>query len=457
VESAYTDLASRPASGEIYTSAVVGWLLESGLNVGVTHLQISDIHVLGTPIQVKIFAQQAGAKSSEPMRVCFDIDETLLHRPQGAGYEASVPIEDNVALARYLKSLGHTIVLYTARRMRTHQGNVGSVIADIGKLTVDSLDRYEIPYDEIYFGKPYAHVYIDDLAVSAYSDLEKELGFYDGFVGEREFNQIESVKVDVLRKSSENASILGEMYYYENIPKSVSDLFPRYFGSDGSRAYLVEKLDGMSVSHLFVKEALTVSDLGLLLRDIRRIHESQDMELADSSLDIYANYRDKVVSRYTESVYGPLGDSASTLYSDLLARLGDYHDRDRGVWGVIHGDPVFTNILRCANARYKFIDMRGQLGETLTIWGDRMYDYAKIYQSLIGYDEILLGRSVGDGYRRRLLDVFEDHIHNALPEGALSEVQTLTASLLFSLIPLHIESRRPHFLRLACECAGSNS
>ena len=53
--------------------------------------------------------------------------------------------------------------------MRTHSGNVGAVVRDIGKVTIDTLDKYSIPYDEIYFGKPYAHFYIDDLAINTSS------------------------------------------------------------------------------------------------------------------------------------------------------------------------------------------------------------------------------------------------------------------------------------------------
>jgi hypothetical protein len=37
--------------------------------------------------------------------------------------------------------------------MQTHHGNVGAVIRDIGKVTLDQLSNFEIPYDEIHFGK----------------------------------------------------------------------------------------------------------------------------------------------------------------------------------------------------------------------------------------------------------------------------------------------------------------
>ena len=69
----------------------------------------------------------------------------------------------------------------------------------------------------------------------------------------------------------------------------------------------------------------------------------------------------------------------------------------------IHGDPVFGNMLveqggsGLANTMalpggrgVKFIDMRGALGGRLTTSGDVLYDLSKLYQSLNGYDFMLL-------------------------------------------------------------------
>ena len=58
--------------------------------------------------------------------------------------------------------MGHTIIIHTARRMKTHEGNVGKILADVAKITFETLDNFGIPYDEVYFGKPIADYYIDD-------------------------------------------------------------------------------------------------------------------------------------------------------------------------------------------------------------------------------------------------------------------------------------------------------
>ena len=49
--------------------------------------------------------------------------------------------------------------------MATCQSNLGKVMKNVGKTTLDWLEKYGVEYDEIYFGKPNAEVYIDDRAI----------------------------------------------------------------------------------------------------------------------------------------------------------------------------------------------------------------------------------------------------------------------------------------------------
>ena len=48
--------------------------------------------------------------------------------------------------------------------MKTTQSNQGLVTARVGAITLQWLERYGVEYDEIYFGKPWADIYIDDNA-----------------------------------------------------------------------------------------------------------------------------------------------------------------------------------------------------------------------------------------------------------------------------------------------------
>ncbi|HIP26825.1 MAG TPA: capsular biosynthesis protein [Flavobacteriaceae bacterium] len=99
------------------------------------------------------------------MRICIDLDGVICQlRKSDEGYEHLEPVVDAIDKVQALKEEGHYIIIYTARRMRTHSGSTAKVIADIGKTTLDWLVKYNIPYDEIMFGKPWADIYIDDNA-----------------------------------------------------------------------------------------------------------------------------------------------------------------------------------------------------------------------------------------------------------------------------------------------------
>ena len=66
-----------------------------------------------------------------------------------------------------------------------------------------------------------------------------------------------------------------------------------------------------------------------------------------------------------------------------------------------------SNIIINQYGKIKFIDMRGKLDDQNTIYGDWLYDWAKLYQSLIGYDKILQNKQVSTVYETRMKKYFE--------------------------------------------------
>ena len=101
------------------------------------------------------------------MRICIDLDGVICElRQPGQSYSELKPTLGAVEKLRTLRQAGHYIIIATARHMQTCGGNVGQVIARQGQITLEWLSRYAIEYDEIHFGKPHAHVYIDDNALT---------------------------------------------------------------------------------------------------------------------------------------------------------------------------------------------------------------------------------------------------------------------------------------------------
>ena len=99
------------------------------------------------------------------MRICIDLDGVICElRKPGQSYSELEPVPGAVEKLRSLRRAGHYLIISTARHMKTCGGNVGQVLARQGQTTLDWLSRHAIEYDEIHFGKPHAHVYIDDNA-----------------------------------------------------------------------------------------------------------------------------------------------------------------------------------------------------------------------------------------------------------------------------------------------------
>lgn len=103
-------------------------------------------------------------------RICCDLDNTICfpdHSESGTveKYGRAIPNPHVIDWLRDQKSKGAYIIIYTARRMKTHNGVIEKVKQDIGELTSQWLRNHQVPYDELIFGKPFADVYIDDKAM----------------------------------------------------------------------------------------------------------------------------------------------------------------------------------------------------------------------------------------------------------------------------------------------------
>ena len=112
------------------------------------------------------------------MRIVFDLDGVIceLKRPSES-YADVIPKNEIIEKMKDLKKDGHYLIIHTGRHMRTCDGNVSKVIEKIGKITEDWLKKWNVPYDELIFGKPYADMYIDDLGIefSTMNNLNKKI------------------------------------------------------------------------------------------------------------------------------------------------------------------------------------------------------------------------------------------------------------------------------------------
>jgi capsule biosynthesis phosphatase len=96
--------------------------------------------------------------------IVMDVDNTIL-TTVNRDYENSQPKMEVIGGLRALKEAGWFIYLHTARGQGRSNGQIelvrDEVIAEVEKFC----KKFNVPYDVILVGKPFAAIYVDDLAM----------------------------------------------------------------------------------------------------------------------------------------------------------------------------------------------------------------------------------------------------------------------------------------------------
>ena len=102
-----------------------------------------------------------------------DIDSTISHAKyltefDRYDYKNGEPDLKVIQKIRDLAEEGHTIILFTARGMRTFKGDVNTLEEYHRPILEDWLGRHEVPYHQLIFGKPWFEdmYYVDDRALT---------------------------------------------------------------------------------------------------------------------------------------------------------------------------------------------------------------------------------------------------------------------------------------------------
>ena len=171
----YIEKNPNPEAGEYYIAPIYQHAIEEGFKV--KYIPAKNVKLFGTPAQllstfnIENFALLSENSWSGHQRgtLVVDVDNTLSVRPNGLGYESCVPITECCEALKRAHQNGIYIILFTARNMRTFNGNLGLINKYTAPTLLAWLDQYSIPYDEVHFGKPWGTggvEYVDDLNLS---------------------------------------------------------------------------------------------------------------------------------------------------------------------------------------------------------------------------------------------------------------------------------------------------
>lgn len=400
-------------------------------------LMLEDVPIVPIYIQCTKLIGDQNNLLVKPLRICFDLDNTLVTNPAVPNdYSTVKPIPKMIQLLQYLKQNGHEIIIHTARRMKTHKSNVGKVIKDIALVTIQTLEKFNIEYDELIFGKPIADIYIDDKSLNPYmNDISyygiqtENVEFIHNKVSNNKFNLIK--KQDKLVKKTGPYSILkGELHYYQNIPPSLADYFPtlhNFNKYNHSLELTIDHIQGIPLFFLYKNRLITPAILDDLFSILKHFH-SIDVSIQIQAINIHNNYFKKLRDRFTPNDYS--FDDAQEVFNAVLADLE--RTWNPVITSMIHGDFWFSNIILDYNNQYKVIDMKGQVDGILTLNGDMYYDYGKLYQSILGYDLVLNNCPIDWSYISTMRDIFIGRCTNLGID--IHYLSAVTRSLMFGTI-----------------------
>ena len=428
---------------EIYMSDIYNSLLKTNIPIRMIEFMNQGNHI-GTMGELNNSLRDIPQRI---MRICFDLDNTLVTYPSVVGdYRTVKPVEKTVNLLRQLYCQGHTIIIYTARRMDTHKHNIGAVIRDVGKITLDTLDEYNIPYHELIFGKPIADVYVDDRSVNPFKGDYSYMGIFDITAGESApiVNKLPTNKHNTLKlennrivKTGPLNSLKGEAHVYSTLSllPETRILFPKLYLfteiETGGRLE-IEYIQGIPFYYLYKQQFFSEEHIQKLLTILKQLHDIK-LPIVVTHRTVVENYVKKLEDRFSVTEDYPFGDSLN-IQQEILARVKEYTESDRiNIVPFIHGDFWLSNIMYTFDREIKCFDMKGRLGDTYTTNGDRLYDYAKLYQSIVGYDCVLYGDNLDSEYTFQITSRYEKQVTDL--GISILDLRNVTISLISGTLP----------------------
>ena len=223
----------------------------------------------------------------------------------------------------------------------------------------------------------------------------------------RAYNSIRLLPFGLVEKSSASDRLSDEVLYYDSIPFDVAHLFPRkhgYHENNGKHHLMLEYYPYQNLGQYMISnESFDWSDAFQNIKGALHLMEQHQESSENSQEYAAAMYISKTKNEY-ENLKAVYHDSEMFSCEKLVINGKEYLNFET-IWNrvealirktllsynrtMIHGDMCFSNILYHPKVGSRFIDMRGSFGSR-GIYGDSMYDYAKLLHSVEGGYEFFI-------------------------------------------------------------------
>lgn len=293
------------------------------------------------------------------IRVVIDVDDTISTNIRRLSYDKCAPKLDVINKINKLHDeLGYTIVLYTARGMVSCDGDLERIVAKNERVLKDWLDRNDVHYDELVFGKPIGDIYVDDKALDVVDFVDAPFYPLNGGGSNRGLQRL----AGIVKKD------LGTPEDTERFKDWIEDcedacLYPRVISYLYNGVYM-DFIDGVTLCDNFTR-----ADYYSILSTIERFKEKKR-----DGFDIQPHIDILEKNRSESKEFNDILD----LCIDGVKKMSGRY-KEHASFG--HGDLILSNVIKGKNGLY-LIDPRYFRESSSYI-----LDYGKLRMSLMNYEK----------------------------------------------------------------------
>ena len=308
------------------------------------------------------------------IKLVFDIDDTICNN-KNRDYENAEPKQDVIDKINKLHDQGATITLYTSRGMVSCNGDLEKIVAKNKTILEKWLDKNNVKYDNLIFGKPLGDMYIDDKAMNVKDFLKQDFEILTGKSGYKVIRLGNIVKKEM---SDENYKKLMNWYKKSDgiakNPAIISNLYSTIY---------IEYIDG--------DLALNCLDFDLLNKLIAQIETFGQKKYAEFDKEIIYDKLDKHKSD-TDIEWNKIVENCKEKISNLSMNK---------FASLSHQDFTLSNIIKKGEEVYLLDSLFDERASSYLL------DFAKLKMSLDGYEERFLGYKKPD---EKYLKYFENYL-----------------------------------------------
>jgi capsule biosynthesis phosphatase len=427
---------SSLSEGEWFMSHLFKIAIETNISVIpiYSHTSVS----IGTPDEMDcvLFENRFNVPK---LRWVFDLDNTLVTKPEISGkYESVRPNRKVISFVQKLFNTGHHIIINTARGMLSCNEDINTITKNVKPCIELTLKKYDIPYHELILGKPYGDVYIDDKAVNSndwfgsQECITRSVGYgWDKMVMLDDITDCVTKRNNVCTKKCHYDEYTGYKYYVNNCPEWMKQYTPRIINFDDQLLEIeMEWVDGINVGDMICSGNVTGDVINQIIIFMDRLH-NHPCENTLSEINFGHEYLQKLVKRV--EMHHDIYKYMNINFNEIETFLREHRPRI----SLIHGDYWCSNMIwNHATKKLSVLDMRGKIGDILSCCGDSYYDYAKFYQSVLGFDAIVKRKTFIDPLSKNKMLAIIHRYFNDLGID-IDRVQKLACILMVSSLPFH--------------------